>query len=96
MTENTADTLRANHTGTAAGLLQLVSFQVGHEEFGLNILKVQEIIRAQELTRVPNLPTFVEGIINLRGRVIPVIGLRRCFGLDGRGETRTGASWSSR
>jgi purine-binding chemotaxis protein CheW len=69
-------------------LLQLVSFQVGHEEFGLDILKVQEIIRAQKLTRVPNLPDFVEGIINLRGRVIPVIGLRKCFGLDARGEDK--------
>ena len=66
-------------------------FPGGRDEFGLNILKVQGIIRAQELTRIPNLPDFVEGIINLRGRVIPVIGLRRCFGLAGRGRTRTGA-----
>jgi purine-binding chemotaxis protein CheW len=64
------------------GLLQLVGFQVGSEEFGVDILKVQEIIRMQELTRVPNLPGFVEGIINLRGKVIPVIGMRRCFGLE--------------
>jgi purine-binding chemotaxis protein CheW len=71
-----------------AELLQLVSFQVGREEFGVNILKVQEIIRSQELTRIPNLPAFVEGVINLRGRVIPVIMLRRCFGMDGRGEER--------
>jgi len=68
----------------AAELMQLVSFHVGNEEFGLEILKVQEIIRSQDLTRVPNLPEFVEGVINLRGSVIPVIGLRRCLGLDGR------------
>jgi len=68
----------------SAELMQLVSFHVGNEEFGLEILKVQEIIRSQDLTRVPNLPEFVEGVINLRGSVIPVIGLRRCLGLDGR------------
>jgi purine-binding chemotaxis protein CheW len=68
----------------SAELMQLVSFHVGNEEFGLEILKVQEIIRSQDLTRVPNLPDFVEGVINLRGSVIPVIGLRRCLGLDGR------------
>ncbi len=70
--------------GSMAAELQLVSFQVGAEEFGLDILKVQEIIRIQELTRVPNLPPFVEGVINLRGKVIPVIGLRHCFGLERR------------
>ena len=68
---------------TGAELLQLVSFQIGPEEFGVEILKVQEIIRQQDLTRVPNLAKFVEGVINLRGKVIPVIGLRRCFGLEG-------------
>jgi purine-binding chemotaxis protein CheW len=62
-------------------LLQLVSFKLGSEEFGLEILKVQEIIRMQELTRVPNSPDFVEGVINLRGKVIPVVGLRKRFGL---------------
>lgn len=64
-----------------ANLLQLVSFQVGGEEFGLDILRVQEIIRVQQLTRVPNSPDFVEGVINLRGKVIPVIALRKRFGL---------------
>jgi purine-binding chemotaxis protein CheW len=65
-------------------LLQLVSFRIGGEEFGLEILKVQEIIRIETLTRVPNMPDFVEGVINLRGKVIPVIGLRKCFGLERR------------
>jgi len=61
--------------------LQLVSFRVEDEEFGLEILRVQEIIRVQQLTRVPASPDFIEGVINLRGRVIPVISLRRRFGL---------------
>lgn len=65
-------------------LMQLVSFHVGGEEFGLEILRVQEIIRIQPLTRVPNSAAFVDGVINLRGKVIPVIALRRCFGLEDR------------
>jgi len=63
-------------------LLQLVSFQIDGEDFGLDILRVQEIIRVQEMTRVPNSPVFVDGVINLRGKVIPVIALRRRFGLE--------------
>jgi purine-binding chemotaxis protein CheW len=57
-------------------LLQLVSFKIGNEEFGINILNVQEIIKTVHITKVPNAPVFVEGIINLRGRVIPVMDLR--------------------
>jgi hypothetical protein len=62
-------------------LLQLVGFRVGGEEFGIDILRVQEIIRAQQLTRVPNSPEFMEGVMNLRGKIIPVIALRKRFGL---------------
>jgi len=61
--------------------LQIVSFHIGEEEFGLDILRVQEIIRVQDLTRVPNSPQFVDGVINLRGKVIPVVALRKRFGL---------------
>ena len=61
--------------------LQLVSFKLGEEEFGVDILQVQEIIRMQNITRVPNAPHFVEGVINLRGKVIPVIDLRKRFDL---------------
>ena len=72
-----------NHSHQSHGeLLQLVSFHVGGEEFGLDILRVQEIIRVQQLTRVPNSPDFVEGVINLRGKVIPVVALRKRFGLE--------------
>jgi purine-binding chemotaxis protein CheW len=60
---------------------QLVVFDVGQEAFGVDISAVQEIIRMKEVTKVPGAPSFVEGIINLRGRIIPVIDLRRRLGL---------------
>ena len=72
--------ISASHSASAA-ILQIVSFRIGEEEFGLDILRVQEIIRLQDLTRVPNSPDFVDGVINLRGKVVPVIALRRRFGL---------------
>ncbi len=62
-------------------LLQLVSFKIGNEEFGVDILNVQEINKMTQVTKVPNSPDFVEGVINLRGRVIPVIDLRLRLGL---------------
>lgn len=74
-------------SGQSGALLQLVSFHMAGEEYGLDILKVQEIIRMQDLTRVPNSPDFVEGVINLRGKVIPVIGLRRRFNLQSEDHT---------
>ena len=61
--------------------IQLVSFFLGDEEYGVDIMKVQEIIKMQEITEVPQVPAFVEGVINLRGNVIPVIDLRKRFGL---------------
>jgi purine-binding chemotaxis protein CheW len=73
-----------NSAPATAELLQLVSFFLGNEEFALEILKVQEIIRMVDLTRVPNAPEFVEGVINLRGKVIPVIGLRKRFAMEPR------------
>jgi purine-binding chemotaxis protein CheW len=76
------DTAKLHNTGGHGELLQLVSFHIGGEEFGLDILRVQEIIRVQQLTRVPNSPDFVDGVINLRGKVIPVIALRRRLGLE--------------
>lgn len=72
-------------------VLQLVTFRLGNEEFSLDILKVQEIIRHMDLTRVPKTPDFVDGVINLRGRVIPVLDLRKRFGLpkdENTNETR--------
>lgn len=65
-------------------LLQLVTFAISEEEFGIEILRVQEIIRIMPITKVPNSPPAVEGVINLRGKVIPVIDLRKRFGLEPR------------
>lgn len=63
------------------GLMQLVGFGVGRERFGVDILAVQEIIRSTDVTPVPNSPSFVEGVINLRGDIIPVIDLRKRLSL---------------
>jgi purine-binding chemotaxis protein CheW len=58
-------------------LIQLVSFAIGKEQFGVVILMVQEIIRMVPITSIPNSPDFIEGVINLRGHIIPVIDLRK-------------------
>ncbi len=63
-------------------LLQLVSFKIGNEEFGIDILKVQEINRLMQITKVPNAPSFVDGVVNLRGRIIPVISLRSRLNME--------------
>ncbi len=60
-------------------LIQLVTFRIGEEEFGVDILAVQEIIRIMQITMVPRAPEFIEGVINLRGKVIPVINMRTRF-----------------
>ena len=57
--------------------LQLVIFKLGNESFGVEIATVESIIKMQAITRLPQAPSFVEGIINLRGKILPVIDLRR-------------------
>jgi purine-binding chemotaxis protein CheW len=73
---------RAHEPEAHQELLQLVGFRVGGEEFVIDILRVQEIIRTQQLTRVPDSPDCMEGVMNLRGKIIPVIALRKRFGLE--------------
>jgi len=62
-------------------ILQLVTFHADQEEFAVGIVDVREINRMMEITRVPHAPDFVEGVVNLRGQVIPVVDLRKRFGL---------------
>jgi purine-binding chemotaxis protein CheW len=77
-----AELAGAINAGASGDLIQLVSFTLGDEEFGVHVLKVREIIRMPEVTRVPNTPSYVEGVINLRGKVIPVMSMRKRFGLE--------------
>ena len=59
-----------------------LSFHLGNEEFGIQVLQVREIIGVQDITAVPKTPGYMKGVINLRGKVIPVIDLRMKFGLE--------------
>lgn len=63
----------------ALGSLQLVSFRLDQEEYGIEITKVQEIILMGEITRVPQTPDYIKGLINLRSMVIPIVDLRTRF-----------------
>ncbi len=64
----------------AGAEMQLVVFELGNESYGVDISRVQDINRMQEITEIPHAPESVVGVINLRGRVIPVIDLRKRFG----------------
>lgn len=61
---------------------QIVSFTVGKEEYGVHIEDVQEIVRMPSITRLPQTESFIKGVINLRGNVIPVIDMRERFGME--------------
>lgn len=60
--------------------IQVVGFRIGSETFGVRISNVREIVRVPEITSVPNAPDYLEGVINLRGKIIPVMDLRKRFG----------------
>ena len=64
---------------------QLISFGVETENYGVNIQSVKEVIKIREITKLPKAPSFVKGVINLRGDVIPVIDFRDKFGLEQKG-----------
>jgi len=60
--------------------LQVVGFRIGNETYGVRIAAVREIVRVPEITSVPSAPEAIEGVINLRGKIIPVMDLRKRFG----------------
>lgn len=74
-------TLAEEKKSKESELLQLVGFKLGAEEYGIDILLVQEINRMLGITKVPRSPDYVKGVINLRGRIIPIISLRKRFNL---------------
>jgi purine-binding chemotaxis protein CheW len=86
-----ASTLPVKVEYSNSELIQLVSFNLDQEEYGVDVLKVREIIRMPNVTRVPNTPHYVEGVINLRGKVVPIISMRKKFSLcdiDANKQTR--------
>jgi purine-binding chemotaxis protein CheW len=85
---------RASTSGSVAkkNLLQFVGFQVAGQEYAFRIEQIQEIVILQQLTVVPQVPAYVEGVANLRGSIIPIINLRSLFGIEPKppdGDTRT-------
>ena len=74
-------------TSTAANGGKYLTFTLGREEYGLPVLKVREIIKLMDITHVPQVAAHVLGVINLRGKVIPIIDLRRKFGFDPQAPT---------
>ena len=85
---------KENHStpGHSSATYQFVGFRLGGEDYAIAITKIQEIIVMKPITRIPQVPAFIEGLINLRGSVIPVVNLRTLFGLEHRDlddETRT-------
>lgn len=77
MLRNTKD----KKSAVAEEITQIVTFHVGQEEFGLDIGAITEAIRPLPITPLPRMPQFIEGVINLRGVIIPVVDLRKRFGL---------------
>ena len=80
MQNETSAVATAHRAGKRAG--KYLTFFLAREEYGLEILKVHEIMGVMPITRVPRTPSFVRGVINLRGKVIPIVDLRAKFGMD--------------
>ncbi|HLK56844.1 MAG TPA: chemotaxis protein CheW [Chthonomonadaceae bacterium] len=81
MANNQIDTLN-QEIGLSADANQFLTFTLGEEEYGVDILKVQEIKGYVPTTRIPNAPSDVTGVLNLRGTIVPIVDLRRKFNLD--------------
>jgi len=81
-------TMMTQERATSTEEEQLVVFELAGESYGVDIGAVNTIIRMQEITHVPRAPAFVEGVINLRGSIIPVLDLRKRFGLNAYEETK--------
>lgn len=83
---------RDTRAADSSKIIQLVGFRLDGDDYAIPITKIQEIILMKPITRIPQVPAFLEGLINLRGVVIPIINLRKRFGMADRAEddeTRT-------
>lgn len=79
---NTSSSLPTGNVVGKSEEAQLVTFKLGTEEYGIDIMQVQEIIRLSEIVRVPKAPPFVEGVLHLREKILPVIDLAKRFGVS--------------
>lgn len=89
-TEKRNGTSPSSQSNTDIGLRlsgKYLTFALNNEEYGIEILKVNQIIRLQEITTIPRTPQFVRGVINLRGMIIPIIDLRRKFAMTDHADT---------
>jgi purine-binding chemotaxis protein CheW len=82
-----AQTLEQTSTETRKLAGKYLTFTLNQESYGVNVLKVREIIRLTTITAVPQMPEYVKGVINLRGKIIPVMDLRLRFGFPGTQNT---------
>lgn len=73
--------IKSDSVGPSKKALQVIGFVVGDEEFAVPILDVREIVKPMEYTRIPHVPSYVLGVFNLRGNILPLIDLRQKFGL---------------
>ncbi|MCQ8892388.1 MAG: chemotaxis protein CheW [Candidatus Methanosuratincola sp.] len=64
------------------GEVQAITFQLGKEMYGIDVHQIKEIIKVKEYVKVPNAPDYIEGVINLRGQITPIVDLRKIFGMD--------------
>lgn len=75
------DLINAHEKKINSGVVQLCGFKVDRDFYAISVLEVQEVIRKQNLTRIPSAPNFIKGLINLRGQIVTAFSLRTLFGL---------------
>ena len=81
MATKTLEPQASSNPASSTNAGKYLTFMLGHESYGISVLKVREIIRIMDITSVPQMPPYVKGVINLRGKVVPVIDLRIKFAL---------------
>ena len=81
MTSTAGTNAVASAMGAAIGHQEFLTFTLGHEEYGIEILKVQEIRSYEQVTKIANSPDFIKGVVNLRGTIVPIVDMRIKFNL---------------
>ncbi len=82
LSQSGASSTRSTASGSSAGNAEFLTFRLGAEEYGIDILRVQEIRSFEEPTRIANAPSFIKGVVNLRGVIVPVVDLRIKLGCE--------------